>query len=193
MSAENPEPEDNLTWIVAIIGILLFLVLAYATMIMWNAANPLPEITKQAFSPDSTGAVTPAITVCPQQTPSGNHANVPEIAIDPVPNHALGDIITFTGTTNLAEGELLELKINSAEFVPCPKGLFLPDSVNPCGEGFAGTVSVRWGNCGVNTWSWSVDTSQHGFQPGGQYILVTNGGNGQVQNYTLFNITGSQR
>jgi len=35
--------EDTLTWVVLIIGILQFLVLAYATMIMWNAANPVPE------------------------------------------------------------------------------------------------------------------------------------------------------
>jgi uncharacterized integral membrane protein len=42
MSAENPEPEDTLTWVVLIIGILMFLVLAYAAVILWNAANPVP-------------------------------------------------------------------------------------------------------------------------------------------------------
>jgi hypothetical protein len=39
-----PGQEDTLTWVVLIIGIFLFLALAYATVILWNAANPIPEI-----------------------------------------------------------------------------------------------------------------------------------------------------
>lgn len=187
-----PGREDTLTWVVLIIGILMFLALAYATVILWNGVNPVPEINKRAVSPDTTGPVPPAITKCPQQTPAGNLTNAPEIAIDPVPDHALGDIITFTGTTNLAAGEPLVLEIYSAEFVPCPKGPSLTDSVNPCGDGFAGNISVSQGKCGLNTWAWSVDTSQHGFQPGGQYLLSVSGRNGEIQNSALFNITGSR-
>jgi hypothetical protein len=42
MSAENPEPEDTLMWVVLIIGVIMFLVLAYATVILWTGANPVP-------------------------------------------------------------------------------------------------------------------------------------------------------
>ncbi|MFA6361908.1 hypothetical protein [Methanoregula sp.] len=34
--------EDTLTWVVLIIGIVMFLALAYATAILWNGANPVP-------------------------------------------------------------------------------------------------------------------------------------------------------
>jgi hypothetical protein len=187
-----PDREDTLIRVAAIIAIILFLALAYATVNLWNGADPVPEINKTAVSPDTTGPVTPAITVCPQQTPAGNLTNAPEIAIDPVPDHALGENITFTGTTNLAAGEPLVLKIDSGEFVPCPKVPSGSDSVNPCGGGFAGNVSVTVGNCGINTWSWSVDTSQHGFQAGGRYLLSVSGRNGGVEKHTFFNITGSR-
>jgi len=187
-----PGREDLLLRIAAIVAIVLVLALAYATVNLWTGVNQVPEINNPAVSPDTTGPVTPAITVCPQKTPTGNLANASEIVIDPVPDHALGDIITFTGTTNLAVGEPLVLKIYSAEFVPCPKGPSLPDSVNPCGEGFTGNVTVTLGNCGINTWSWPVDTSQHGFQPGGQYLLWVNGRDGGVQDSAIFNITGSR-
>jgi|GEM_PF-2771515 flagellar basal body-associated protein FliL len=42
-----PGREDALTWVVLIIGIVLFLVLAYATVILWNAANPVPVVPEQ--------------------------------------------------------------------------------------------------------------------------------------------------
>jgi len=184
--------EDTLTWVVLVIGIVMFLALAYATVILWNAANPAPEIKKPAVLPDSSGSLTPVVTRCPDRFPAGNTTGAPWIAIDPVPDHAPGEIINFTGTTNLAAGEPLVPEIYSAEIVPCPKGPTLPDSVNPCGEGFAGKISVALGNCGINTWSWSVDTSQHGFQPGGQYLLSVSGRDGKVQNSAFFNITGSQ-
>jgi hypothetical protein len=187
-----PGREDLLLRIAAIVAIVLVLVLAYATVNLWTGVNQVPEINKQAVSPDTTGPVTPAITVCPQKTPAGNLANAPEIAINPVPDHALGDLIDFTGTANLAAGEPLVLKIYSAEFVPCPKVPSGLDSVSPCGGGFTGNVTVTLGNCGINTWSWPVDTSQHGFQPGGQYLLWVNGRDGGVQDSAIFNITGSQ-
>lgn len=187
-----PGREELLLRVAAIVAIVLVLALAYATVNLWNGVNQVPEINNPAVSPDTTGPVTPAITVCTQKTPAGNHTNAPEIAIIPVPDHALGDIITFTGTTNLAAGEPLVLKIYSAEFVPCPKVPSGLDSVSPCGGGFTGNVTVTPGNCGINTWSWAVDTSQHGFQPGGQYILWVNGRDGGVQNSAIFNITDSR-
>jgi hypothetical protein len=37
-------------------------------------------------------------------------------------------------------------------------------------------------------WSWTVDTSQHGFQPGSQYLLIVTGRRDQVENTTLFTL-----
>jgi len=45
-----PGREDFLTWVVLICGIVLFLVLAYATVILWNAANPVPVVSEQKIS-----------------------------------------------------------------------------------------------------------------------------------------------
>jgi len=42
--------ENFLTWVVLICGIVLFLVLAYATVILWNAANPVPVVSEQKIS-----------------------------------------------------------------------------------------------------------------------------------------------
>jgi len=77
-----PGREDLLLRIAAIVAIVLVLVLAYATVNLWTGVNQVPEINKQAVSPDTTGPVAPAITVCPHQTPAGNLTNAPEIAID---------------------------------------------------------------------------------------------------------------
>lgn len=52
-----PGREDTLTWVVLIVGILLLLVLAYATVILWNAANPVPEIPTH-ISTGTTGEYT---------------------------------------------------------------------------------------------------------------------------------------
>ena len=125
---------------------------------------------------------------CPQKTAAGNVTNASEILFDPVPDHALGDTITFSGTTDLAAGENLSLNIISTDFTPCAKGTGSSDLVTPCGGGYSGTVAIRSGTCGANTWSWMVDTSEHGFQPGQQYLLIASGSAGRVQNSTLFTL-----
>jgi len=42
--------EDNLTIIVAIVGLILFILLAIATSVLWNAENPPPGDPVYAFS-----------------------------------------------------------------------------------------------------------------------------------------------
>jgi hypothetical protein len=168
-------------------GIILILCVILAA----GCISSSPDQETASLSPSSSVAISPisqALGHCPHDTAAGNVTTEPEIAINPLPDHALGDNVTFTGTTNLAVGEPLLLKVSSTEFTPCPKGVVSSDSVDPCSNGFTGTVSVSSGNCNVNSWVWSVDTSQHGFQPGYQYLLVVSGRNGQVQNATLFNI-----
>ena len=60
--------EDTILWIAAIIAILLVLALTYATMMLWNGANPVSEIKKPAVFPDTSGPVTLVTTRYPQET-----------------------------------------------------------------------------------------------------------------------------
>jgi hypothetical protein len=127
-----------------------------------------------------------------QETGAEHVANItltikaPEIEIDPMPDHTIGDIISFGGTTNLHPGENLSLGIMSAEFIPCPKMVEISDGVCTCCGGLETTIAVSPGNCGNNTWSWSVNTSQHNFQPDSAYVLFATGRTAQAS--VLFNI-----
>jgi hypothetical protein len=51
-------------------------------------------------------------------------------------------------------------------------------------------VPVLAGTCGTNTWSWTADTSQHGFRSDGEYIVTTDGRNGAVENTSFFIVSG---
>lgn len=149
----------------------------------------VPSVSSTAHTSPSASSA----DQCPQKTAAGNATNASEILFDPVPDHALGDTITFSGTTDLAAGENLSLNIVSTDFTPCAKGTGSSDLVTPCGGGYSGTVTIRPGTCGANTWSWMVDTSEHGFQPGQQYLLIASGSAGRVQNSTLFTILSSEQ
>jgi hypothetical protein len=113
----------------------------------------------------------------------------PWTVIDPIPDHYLGDIATFRGTTNLAPGELITIRI-SEPTVMCAKcrGDFA-DSVKGCCGSFNRTVAVREGECGNNLWSLDVNTSQHDFQEE-QYWIGTYGENDSMFGSDFFNITG---
>ena len=91
----------------------------------------------------------------------------PVITISPVSVHDIGDIITFNGTTNLPPGEIISLSIASASIIPCPKNSFCDErgSVRPCCGGINQEVAVKPAGCGITTWSWDVNTSQHQFYP----------------------------
>jgi hypothetical protein len=113
----------------------------------------------------------------------------PWTVIDPIPDHYLGDIATFRGTTNLAPGELITIRI-SEPTVMCAKcrGDFADSVVGCCGE-FNRTVVVREGECGNNLWSLDVNTSQHDFVAD-LYWIGTYGQNGTLLNSSFFNVTG---
>jgi hypothetical protein len=117
-------------------------------------------------------------------------AGEPEITIDPISNHSLGDTITFRGTTNLNPGELLDVQITSGYVHPCAKCQEITsDSVETCcGTGIERQVEVMPGRCGINTWSVNVDTSRHDFAAGAPYLVTTYGRNGTVLNMSSFNI-----
>ncbi|MCK9593550.1 MAG: hypothetical protein M0Q91_16225 [Methanoregula sp.] len=86
----NSKKEDKLTWIVAIIGIIIFIILVYATIILWDQAHPIPK------SPE--GATRFAEPGLPQQGYPWDQS--PGIQIDPVGNWYRGDQVTVSGTTS---------------------------------------------------------------------------------------------
>lgn len=117
-------------------------------------------------------------------------AGEPEITIDPISNHTLGDTITFGGTTNLNQGELLDVQISAGYVHPCAKCQEIAnDSVETCcGTGFKRQVEVMPARCGINTWSVNVDTSRHDFTAGAPYLVTTYGRNGTVWNGSSFTL-----
>jgi len=113
------------------------------------------------------------------------------IAVDPVSHYYLGDTITFQGRTNLPPGEFIETAVYSGEFIPCPKSTRnCQSNVTPCCGGYSAIVPVLAGTCGINTWSWDVSTSQHGFRADGEYIISASGRNGAVDNFSIFTVSG---
>ncbi|MGC9434458.1 MAG: MEMAR_RS02690 family S-layer glycoprotein, partial [Methanomicrobiales archaeon] len=78
----------------------------------------------------------------------------PWIRIDTVGTKTIGDTVTLSGTTNLAEGDELLIDVTSASFKPTDKTQAEEFS------GASGTVTVEKG-AEFNTWSFSIgDTSQ---------------------------------
>ena len=73
-------------------------------------------------------------------------------AIRMQPDYRVGDVITLTGTTNLASGTRLEIEVISASFAPAQKGEDTSFSAS------SGIVTVERGS-GLNTWSYTFDTA----------------------------------
>jgi hypothetical protein len=96
-----------------------------------------------------------AIFICILLT--GTFTIFPAVAIDPVPDHAAGDLVVITGTTNLPTGTRLDLDIFTL-----PSG-----SGNSLHVGSTDAYIVR-GTGLSNTWSGALDTS--GLPPG-DYIV----------------------
>ena len=76
------------------------------------------------------------------------------VAIDPIPDHAAGDLVVITGTTNLNAGTRLELDI----IAPTPPGTR---------AGVTDAFIVRGGGM-ANSWSGALDTSAI---PPGEYLV----------------------
>lgn len=89
----------------------------------------------------------------------------PNALIDPIPDHAVGDRFTVTGSTNLAAGDKLLVEITSSSFKPTSKS-------QPSGfSGSGGMVEVQKGTTGLNRWSFDVDAAT--FAPDEYIITVT--------------------
>jgi hypothetical protein len=119
---------------------------------------------------------------------TGATVEMPFINIIPVTDHNLGDIIQFSGTTNLAPGKNLILMIFAQTMQQCNKCQSCDDSVEPCRRGIQQTVIVESNISGINTWSWDVNTSQHRFNWGTPYFIQVCTENNSICDYTKFKL-----
>jgi hypothetical protein len=127
------------------------------------------EKTEMPFTPTLLSTtVKPVVTPVPEVKPK--QINSSEITIDPIPDHYLGDTVSFSGTTDLPTGENITLYIFSASIRGCTKNSppCKPDTVNRVcctGESFHRSVTITPGSDGINTWSFSINTSEYDFVP----------------------------
>ena len=90
----------------------------------------------------------------------------PAVAITFAGTVPQGTNFTLNGTTSLAPGDNLMVDITSSSFGPATK-------TSSFGfPGAAGMVTVQPGNGGLNTWSFTVDTSPF---PPGDYLVTVSG------------------
>jgi len=115
--------------------------------------------------------------------PTGFTVSEPVVPIDPISDHVVGDRFTISGSTNLAVGDDLSIKVISSSFGPTLK--------SQSGEfsGAAGVVKVVPGNGGLNRWSFGVDTST--WKPD-EYVVTVEGVTVDVQDSTTFNVLSYQ-
>ena len=108
----------------------------------------------------------------------------PNVFINPISDHYVGDTFTISGSTNLAAGDELTVDVTSASFNPTNKA--------QSGEfsGKSGVVKVVQGDDNYNHWSFDVDTAS--FKPD-QYIVKVSGIIQHVTSSTYFNILNGPR
>lgn len=104
------------------------------------------------------------------------------ISIDEIGDHPIGDHVAITGTTNLAEGDILTVDVTASTSVP----------TNASGttniSGVSGLATVVRGEDGTNRWSYLVDTTR--FAPD-LYTVLVQSADLDVQENVTFTLTGS--
>lgn len=112
------------------------------------------------------------------------------INISPINEYKIGDIVTLTGDTSFGSGELINLNLVSSDAKQCLRHSPCPDSVQFCCGGIRGETVVTSGDNGTSLWSWSINTSQHGFTEG-SYLVTASGSNstGEAENSMRFNLS----
>jgi hypothetical protein len=90
---------------------------------------------------------------------TGTFTVFPTAAVDPIPDHTVGDLVVITGTTNLPVGTRLDL------------GIFIPQSGSGESRPVGSTDAYIVRGTGIsNTWSGALDTS--GIPPGDYVVNV---------------------
>jgi hypothetical protein len=126
-------------------------------------------------------------TPCPVQ-----QNTTPRITISPVSDPYTGEIFELKGTTTLPPRTNLLFFISEPYARTCPFGGCVYTSIS-------GNMTVMSGDCGINTWSYSLNLS--GVNPTcdipncqpSHYLISVMTKDRAVINYTLFKIHGGQR
>jgi hypothetical protein len=159
-----------------VVALMLVLVVVVLTAGCINQ----PDFRNNTFN--STTIIIPSILITQAtQTQCPTSGNVtPWIIINPISNHVIGDVFEINGTTNLGIDEKLQIMIHGRPIpVPYP-GVSVPS------KGLSGLCKVQQGDCGVNIWSYSANTS--GFNTP-DYLVSVGTENGTVVNFTLFSVS----
>lgn len=115
------------------------------------------------------------------------------IRIDPLPDRVIskkemseysGNFF-INGTTNLAQGTELSLTMGSTCMLPCPK--MVSDDIGCCGSNYERVTSVLEGPCGVNTWSFPVNSSPYRIK-----MMGVNGKYGDTNGFLVYVIRKNQ-
>ncbi|MDD2473917.1 MULTISPECIES: hypothetical protein [unclassified Methanoculleus] len=102
--------------------------------------------------------------------------------IDEVGSVVAGEMVTISGTTNLAPGNRLIITVTPVGFEPTNK------SASGRTSGTSGTAVVEEGSTTTNTWSFEADTT--GFEPG-EYVATVEWVEGDATASTTFAVTGA--
>jgi len=109
---------------------------------------------------------------------SGRTVDSTDIAIDPIGSHFVHEEFTITGTTNISPGNKILVNIYSPNHTLGPKGMFYSGSV--------GTVIIKEGSRGKNTWSYRVGSPDLAYD---EYIIIVSASSSDTQREARFNIT----
>jgi hypothetical protein len=175
-------------------GIIILTLIIIGALLATGCTSPNPspaQVVKDEDSPSSVltttvgiPMTTPVQIICPPQN------NSEFIRISPVSNYTMGEHIIIEGTTNLAKGEKIAILLTIDSPRHCPKSAkSYNDTVDWCCGGLHDVVEVVSGNCGINQWSWDVNTSLHEISPH-SYIIYAYGKNDLVEDAESFEILG---
>jgi hypothetical protein len=114
-------------------------------------------------------------SLCP---PPGNAT--PWIIINPIGNHYIGDVFEINGTTNLRTEEKINVAISGIVI-----GAPYPGIPGPT-KGSLGMAKIRGGDCGINVWFYTANTSEFNTP---FYIVTAGAENWTVQNDTRFEVS----
>jgi len=141
-------------------------------IVMFNDSAGVSACTwyNVSIAPEENPTISPSRSFNESGTLMDRNSSGSWIAIEPVPDTCLGDIIIISGSTNLPAGENLSLAIRTTDFHGCQKTIYpcyYPDTVNAvcCTGGFNRAVPIIPGMRGINTWSFAVNTSEYDFRP----------------------------
>lgn len=165
-------------------GIFFITFMLIGTLIAAGCTTSPPGLLSAVKKPNfpATTIVPPATNAMESPVPTRYLLENESLFINfiPVPDTCLGYPVTFHGTTNLSAGDNITLGITTTAFHNCQKIVppCNPDTVNAVcctGGGFRRPVTIVPGNGGINTWRFTINTSEYDFIPDLYEVRIVSG------------------